>query len=64
MLRIPAGSCASKLTVILHQDLLLAHVLHVDGAVDDELWCGAVVCHLTLVALNLQRQPCGTQTHK
>lgn len=47
------------LTVVLHQNLLLAHVLHIHGAVDDELWAGAVVCHLlTLVALNLQSQPC------
>lgn len=53
---------SERLTVILHQDLLLAHVLHVDGAVDDEVRRGAVVCHLALVALNLQSQACGTQT--
>lgn len=50
-----------QLTVFLHQNLLLAHVLHIHGAVDDELWGGAVVCHLlTLVALNLQSQPCNS----
>lgn len=38
------------------QHLLLAHVLYVDGTVDDVLWRGAViVLHLlTLVALNLK----------
>lgn len=44
--------------IVLHQHFLLTHVLHVDGAVDDEVWRGAVVCHLlTLVALDLQSQP-------
>lgn len=44
--------------VFFHQHLLLAHVLHVDGAVDDELRRGAVVCHLlALVALDLQSPP-------
>lgn len=44
------------LTISFHQHLLLAHVLHVDGAVDDELRRGAVVVLrlLTLVALDLK----------
>lgn len=51
------------LTVRFDQHLLLAHVLHVDGAVDNELRRGAVVVFhlLTLVALDLKGAPCSTE---
>lgn len=50
----------ASLTIGLDQHLLLAHVLYVDGAVDDELRRGAVVVlHLlTLVALDLKGISC------
>lgn len=45
------------LTVLHNEHFLLAHVLHVDGAVNDEIWSGAVVLPLvlTLITLDLQR---------
>lgn len=51
-----------RLTIGFDQHLLLAHVLHVDGAVDDVLRRGAVVVlHLlTLVALDLKGISCRT----
>ena len=47
------------LTVLLHQHLLLTHVLHVDRAVDHKLWRGALIAGhlLALVALDLQSKP-------
>lgn len=46
----------ASLTVRFDQHLLLAHVLHVDGAVDDVLRRGAVIVLrlLALVALDLK----------
>lgn len=54
----PAGRGKERnFTVLLHQHLLLTHVLNVDCAVDDEVGGGAVVCRLlTLVTLDLQSQ--------
>ncbi len=53
------------LTVGFDQHLLLAHVLHVDSAVDDVLRRGTVVLHLlTLVALDLKGISCTVQQEK
>lgn len=50
-------------TVRFDQHFLLAHVLDVDRAVNDELGRGAVVVDtLTLVALDLEAVACHTQT--
>lgn len=51
------------LTRTLLHHFFLTHVLNIHGAIYDELRGGAIVVQLeffTLVALNLQRQPCGT----
>lgn len=56
------GGRAVQLTSTLLHHFFLTHVLNVHGAIYDELRGRAVVVQLeffTLVALNLQRQPCG-----
>lgn len=55
-----------KLTIGFDQHLLLAHVLYVDGAVDDVLRRGAVILlHLfALVALDLKGISCDEQKGK
>lgn len=59
-------SHSCKLTIGFDQHLLLAHVLYVDGAVDDELRRGAVILlHLlALVALDLKGISCAEQKGK
>lgn len=47
-----------SLTIRFDKHLLLAHVLHVDGAVYNVLGCWAVVLHLTLVTLDLKGVSC------